>query len=141
METAPKLDLEVSALLEERREELELVDGQLEARRTEWVRDRQEAETKRQSLREQYVELKQQRERLAAAGEEGVVPDVHASARRAAERRARDARRADGDRARRWELLQGRLEQLLDMPEDVKALDERRRALFAEVGDARAADR
>jgi seryl-tRNA synthetase len=45
VESAPKLDLEVSALLEERREELELVDGQLEARRTEWVRDRQEAET------------------------------------------------------------------------------------------------
>jgi DNA repair protein SbcC/Rad50 len=135
VETAPKLDLEVSAALEERREELELVDGQLEARRTEWVRDRQEAETKRQSLREQYVELKQQRERLAAAGEEGFCPTctrpLGAQLRGVLE--MLDAQmetvRVDGN------YYKGRLEQLLDMPEDVKALDERRRALFQEVAN------
>ncbi|MDQ2932576.1 MAG: hypothetical protein M3Y05_17370, partial [Gemmatimonadota bacterium] len=133
VETAPKLDLEVSASLEERREELELVDGQLEARRTEWVRDRQEAETKRQSLREQYVELKQQRERLAAAGEEGFCPTctrpLGAQLRGVLD--LLDAQmetvRVDGN------YYKGRLEQLLDMPEDVKALDERRRTLSGEV--------
>ena len=135
VETAPKLNHEVSAALEERREELELVDGQLEARRTEWVRDRQEAETKRQSLREQYVELKQQRERLAAAGEEGFCPTctrpLGAQLRGVLE--LLDAQmetvRVDGN------YYKGRLEQLLDMPEDVKALDERRRALFLEVAN------
>lgn len=135
VETAPKLDLEVSASLEERREELELVDGQLEARRTEWVRDRQEAETKRQSLREQYVELKQQRERLAAAGEEGFCPTctrpLGVQLRGVLD--LLDAQmetvRVDGN------YYKGRLEQLLDMPEDVKALDERRRALFLEVAN------
>jgi exonuclease SbcC len=135
VETAPKLNLEVSASLEERREELELVDGQLEARRTEWVRDRQEAETKRQSLRDQYVELKQQRERLAAAGEEGFCPTctrpLGTQLRGVLE--MLDAQmetvRVDGN------YYKGRLEQLLDMPEDVKALDERRRALFLEVAN------
>ncbi|HEV7703737.1 MAG TPA: SMC family ATPase, partial [Gemmatimonadaceae bacterium] len=135
VETAPKLDLEVSASLEERREELELVDGQLEARRTEWVRDRQEAETKRQSLRDQYVELKQQRERLAAAGEEGFCPTctrpLGAQLRGVLD--LLDAQmetvRVDGN------YYKGRLEQLLDMPDDVKVLDERRRALFLEVAN------
>jgi DNA repair protein SbcC/Rad50 len=133
VESAPKLDLEVSALLEERREELELVDGQLEARRTEWVRDRQEAETKRQSLREQYVELKQQRDRLAATGEEGFCPTctrplgTHLRGVLEMLDAQMETVRVDGN------YYKGRLEQLLDMPEDVKALDERRRSLFQEV--------
>jgi DNA repair protein SbcC/Rad50 len=133
VETAPALDLEVSGQLEERREELELVDGQLEARRTEWVRDRQEAETKRQSLREQYLELKQQRERLAAAGEEGFCPTctrpLGVQLRSVLEMLdgQMETVRVDGN------YYKGRLEQLLDMPDDVKALDERRRALFLEV--------
>ncbi len=133
VETAPKLDLEVSGMLEERREELELVDGQLEARRTEWVRDRQEAETKRQSLREQYLELKQQRERLGAAGEEGFCPTctrpLGIQLRSVLEMLdgQMETVRVDGN------YYKGRLEQLLDMPDDVKALDERRRALFLEV--------
>jgi exonuclease SbcC len=135
VETAPKLDLEVSAALEERREELELVDGQLEARRTGWVRDRQEAETKRQALRDQYAELKTQRERLAEAGEEGFCPTctrpLGAQLRGVLE--MLDAQmetvRVDGN------YYKQRLEQLLDMPEEVKELDERRRALFLEVAN------
>ena len=57
-----------------KRAEFEATDGLLEARRTEWVRDRQEAETKRQSLREQYVELKEQRDRIVSLGAEGTCP-------------------------------------------------------------------
>ena len=47
---APTLEEEVTIELETRRRELEEAQGQLEARRTEWVRDRQEAETKLQTL-------------------------------------------------------------------------------------------
>src|SRR6185437_9818739 len=50
--TRQRLEEEISLAQREKREELELVDGQLEARGTEWVRDRQEAETKRQALRD-----------------------------------------------------------------------------------------
>ena len=133
IDTAPRLEAEVSAALEEKRDELETVDGQLEAKRTEWVRDRQEAETKRQALRDQYQELKQQRERLAAAGEDGTCPTCtrplggHLRAVLELLDGQMETVRVDGN------YYKGRLEQLLEMPEDVKAVDERRRALFAEV--------
>ena len=74
IETAPSLEEEVTLELEQRRQLLQLTEGELENRRTEWVRDKQEAETKRQALRQQYTELKEQRERLVAAGEEGTCP-------------------------------------------------------------------
>ncbi len=68
LEPAPALEEEVTLALEARRGELEETQGQLEARRTEWVRDRQEAETKLQALRVQYVDMRQQRERLVSRG-------------------------------------------------------------------------
>ncbi|HEX6537325.1 MAG TPA: SMC family ATPase [Gemmatimonadaceae bacterium] len=133
IESAPRLEEEVGSALAAKREELELVDGQLEARRTEWVRDRQEAETKRQALRDQYQELKQQRDRLAAAGEEGTCPTcarpLAGSLRSVLELLdgQMETVRVDGN------YYKGRVEQLLEMPEDVKALDGRRRALQQEV--------
>jgi exonuclease SbcC len=88
-----------------------------------------------QSLREQYVELKQQRERLAATGEEGFCPTctrplgTHLRGVLEMLDAQMETVRVDGN------YFKGRLEQLLDMPEDVKALDERRRALFQEVAN------
>ena len=130
---APQLEEEVTVALEAKRGELEQAEGQLEARRTEWVRDRQEAETKRQALRAQYQELKEQRERLVAAGEEGTCPTC--------------ARPLGGHFRSVLDLLDSqietvrvdgnyyklRIDQLEEMPEDVKGLDERRRATFNEV--------
>lgn len=132
--TAPKLEEEVTVLLEAKRQELEEIEGQLEARRTEWVRDRQEAETKRQALRGQFQELREQRERLVAAGEEGTCPTC--------------ARPLGGHFRSVLDLLDSqietvrvdgnyykmRIDQLEEMPGDVKALDERRRATFNDVG-------
>jgi exonuclease SbcC len=45
-----------------------------EEQRTIWVRDAQDAQTKRQSLLEQYQELKDQRHRIVKAGAGGVCP-------------------------------------------------------------------
>ncbi len=45
-----------------------------EERRTVWVRDAQDAKTKRQGLLDQYQELKDQRQRIVQAGAEGVCP-------------------------------------------------------------------
>jgi len=55
---------------------LQLVDltTQQEAARTDWVRDKQEAMTKRDALRAQYVEVKEQRDRLADLGPESPCP-------------------------------------------------------------------
>ena len=134
IENAPAREEQVTEELEQRRRELEDVEGKLEARRTAWVRDTQEADTKRQALRSQYAELKEQRDRLVAAGEEGICPTC--------------ARPLGGHFRTVLDLLDGqletvrvdgnyyknRLEQLTDMPEDVKILDERRRATFDDVG-------
>jgi len=45
-----------------------------EEQRTVWVRDAQDAKTKRQGLLDQYQELKDQRQRIVKAGVEGVCP-------------------------------------------------------------------
>jgi exonuclease SbcC len=134
IETAPTLEEEATIDLEQMRAMLELVEGELEAKRTEWVRDRQEADTKRAALREQYAEVKEQRERLVAAGEDGTCPIC--------ERALLDHYRsvldhfdeqmasliADGN------YFKSRIEQLEEMPTEVRELDERRRATFDEVG-------
>jgi exonuclease SbcC len=63
---------------EQRREQLRraLDDAgvQRDAAHTEWVRDRQEAMTKRDALRAQYAEIKEQRDRLADLGPESPCP-------------------------------------------------------------------
>ena len=45
-----------------------------EEQRTAWVRDAQDARTKRQGLLDQYQELKEQRQRIVKAGLEGICP-------------------------------------------------------------------
>ena len=45
-----------------------------EEQRTVWVRDAQDAKTKRQGLLDQYQDLKEQRQRIVKAGVEGVCP-------------------------------------------------------------------
>lgn len=130
--TAPILEEETVLALEAKARELEDAQGFLELRRTEWVRDRQEAETKRNALRAQYAELRDQRERLVDLGEQGTCPTCQ---------------RPLGDHYRQvLDLLDGqvetvatdggyfksRLEQLEDMPPELAALDERRKVLQVE---------
>lgn len=64
----------LSAELVTARRGLEDFTLDLEVRRTDWVRDRQEAETKRDALRRQYQELKAQRDKIVDLGEDGVCP-------------------------------------------------------------------
>jgi exonuclease SbcC len=74
LETAPALEEEVTLELAAATRELEETSQVLETLRTEWVRDRQEAETKLQELRRQYADVKQQRDRIIELGAEGVCP-------------------------------------------------------------------
>ena len=53
---------------------LNATTAEAEERRTAWVRDAQDARTKREALVDQYKELKEQRDRLMKAGPEGVCP-------------------------------------------------------------------
>ncbi|HEU4747444.1 MAG TPA: SMC family ATPase [Gemmatimonadaceae bacterium] len=134
IERAPALEEEATLELEKVRAELENTQGLLEARRTEWVRDRQEAATKREALRQQYTELKQQRERVVALGEDGECPtcsralggSLHTVVEHLDE--MIETVNVDGN------YYRARVEQLEVMPDDVRELDEKRRLLTQEVG-------
>jgi len=65
---------DVGTELASQRRALEEFTAALETRRTDWVRDRQEAETRRDALRRQYQELKTQRDRIVDLGEDGICP-------------------------------------------------------------------
>ncbi len=71
--TAGLID-DLTSQLKARSAALEAATASLEARRTEWVRDRQEAITKRDALRIQYQEVKTHRDRIVDLGEDGVCP-------------------------------------------------------------------
>ena len=134
IERAPALEEEATLELEKKRSELEDAQGLLEARRTEWVRDRQEAQTKREALRQQYLELKQQRDRVVSVGEDGECPtcsrplggSLHTVVEHLDE--LMETVNVDGS------YYKARVEQLEQMPEDVHELDEKRRTLMHEVG-------
>lgn len=132
--SSPQLEEEVTESLEGKRRALEDAIGQLEARRTEWVRDRQEAETKRDALRRQYQELKTQRDKVLDLGEDGVCPTctrvLGESFRTVLDGldEQLDTITVDG------RYYGTRLEQLEQMPAEVRQLDERRRELQGEVG-------
>jgi DNA repair protein SbcC/Rad50 len=53
---------------------LAALDRQLEEKRAAWVRDKQDAETKRQSLRDQYRDVKEQLDTIERQGADGVCP-------------------------------------------------------------------
>jgi DNA repair protein SbcC/Rad50 len=131
---APVMEEEATIAVEAKRKELEESLGRLEARRTEWVRDRQEAETKRDALRRQYAELKTQRDRIVDLGEDGACPVCT----RPLDQHFRGVLEHFDDQletiAVDGKFYNTRLDQLEEMPDEVKALDEARRALTAEVG-------
>jgi DNA repair protein SbcC/Rad50 len=131
---APAQEEEVTEALERKRRELEEALGTLEALRTDWVRDRQEAETKRDALRRQYQELKVQRDRVLDLGEGGVCPTctrvLGTSFRTVLDQLDEQLETITVD----GRYYSTRLEQLEEMPAEVRQLDEGRRLLQQEVG-------
>jgi exonuclease SbcC len=130
---APRLEEEITATLTRKRSELEEALGRLELRRTDWVRDRQEAETRRDALRRQYQEVKAQRDRILDLGEEGVCPTctrvLGANFRTVLDQLEEQMETVAVD----GRYFGTRLEQLQETPEDIRELDARRRALAQEL--------
>jgi exonuclease SbcC len=60
--------------LERARNELGEAEKGEEVARTSWIRDKQDAETKRQALRDQYRELQKHRAGIVKAGRDGACP-------------------------------------------------------------------
>lgn len=109
-----------------------------EERRTAWVRDAQDAGTKREGLREQYRELTAQRARIVAAGPKGDCPTCarplgaeFATVLAVLDRQLEEVRSNGSYYARR-------LEQLREEPPELIEADRRRLALERELADASA---
>lgn len=114
---------------------LDAATADLESRRTEWVRDRQEAITKRDQLRLQYQDVKSHRDRIVDLGEDGVCPTcqrvlgehfraVHDGLEEQLETILVDGR-----------YFTTRLEQLERMEIEFRDLDEQRKAMVQEVAE------
>lgn len=132
---APQQEEEATEKLEAKRRELEAALGAIEGLRTDWVRDRQDAETKREALLNQYNEYKDQKERITQVGEDGVCPTCM---RKLGEsfRSVLDQLEEQMDNI----LVDGRyykkrIEQLDQIPPEIQKLEEQRREMQREVGD------
>ena len=134
IETAPALETEATEELTKVRAELEEAQKAFEAGQTDWVRDQQEAETKRRALLEQLRDSEAQRNQVVDLGEDGPCP-ICTQPLRSNFRKVLDTLdnqietiKFDG---KYW---RARIDQLATMPADVAARDERRRTLFEQVG-------
>ncbi|HEX4684045.1 MAG TPA: SMC family ATPase, partial [Gemmatimonadaceae bacterium] len=134
IETAPALETEAGEALTRTRAEMEAVQREFEERQTEWTRDKQEAETKRQALLDQLRDVEAQRSQILELGENGTCPicarplETHFRTVLDVLDNQIDTIKVDG------KYYRARIEQLSAMPPELAALDERRRALFDNVG-------
>ncbi|HWZ59784.1 MAG TPA: SMC family ATPase, partial [Gemmatimonadaceae bacterium] len=133
LETAPSLETSLVSDIAARRAELADVQGQAEARRTDWVRDLEEARTKLKALGDQVKELRRQKEQLVHLGPDGECPtcarplgDHLASVVALLDEQA-STLTVDG------RYYKDRVKQLTQPPAEVTALDARRETLAADV--------
>jgi exonuclease SbcC len=109
-----------------------------EEQRTIWVRDAQDAKTKRQGLLDQYQELKEQRQRIVTAGVEGVCPTCarplgveYAKVLELLDRQI-DEVRSNGN------FYKQRIDQLQQEPAPLAEIDQQKLALERELSEATA---
>ena len=120
--------LSLAQRLDADKQRQDAVEREYEERQNAWVRERADAESKRQGLLDQYRDLETQKRRIIEAGPEGACPTC--------------GRPLGSEYASVLELLtsqldevkmngqyfRSRLEQLAAVPPELTALDERRRA-------------
>ena len=134
IETAPAAEIEVREQLKSARVDLEKTQRDFENAQTDWVRDKQEAETKRQSLRDQLRDVQSQRDQIVELGENGTCPicarplETHFRAVLDVLDTQIETITVDG------KYYRARIEQLAAMPPEVKELDDRRRQVFEAIG-------
>jgi exonuclease SbcC len=108
-----------------------------EEERTAWVRDRQDAETKRLALREQYREVKEQKDLIVRLGPQGACPtcqrplgDEYAAVLEILDRQLEDIT-INGN------YFKQRVEQLAEPTGRLRALEAERERLLGDVGRLR----
>ncbi len=134
IESAPTLEVEIASQLATARTELEHAQREFERVQTDWVRDKQEAETRRQALIDHLRDVERQREQIVELGENGTCPicarplETHFRTVLEVLDTQIETITVDG------KYFRARIEQLEEMPPEVKAFDEQRRQLFESVG-------
>jgi DNA repair protein SbcC/Rad50 len=110
------------------------LDG--EALRSAWVRDAQDARTKRQGLLDQYQELKEQRQRIVEAGPEGDCPTCARPLGTEYAKVLDLLERQMGEVVANGNFYKQRIEQLQIEPKELDEVDRLRLALEAELAVA-----
>lgn len=108
----------------------------VETARTAWVRDSQDARTKRQGLIDQYQELKEQRQRLVKAGPEGVCPTCTRPLGAEYDKVLELLDRQMEDVVFNGNYYKQRIEQLQNEPAELDELERRRVVLETELSAA-----
>jgi exonuclease SbcC len=130
---ASDFERETQIALDTRRTETEAAQADYETRRTEWVRDQQEARTRLEAMRAQFADVQQQRDRVHSLGPESPCPTctrpLGASFRKVLDTLdgQLDALKVDGTYYRQ------RAQQLESEPEEIALLGTQRRTMVAEV--------
>jgi exonuclease SbcC len=113
--------------------EHETAQREFDEAKSNWARDKQEAETKRQALLDQLRDVQAQRDQIVSLGENGICPicarplETHFRTVLDVLDTQIDTIKVDG------KFYRGRIKQLETMPPEVKELDERRKMIFENV--------
>jgi exonuclease SbcC len=131
--TAPELETEATQVLAQARVEREETERAFENTRGEWIRDKQEAETKRNALLEQLRDVQAQRDQIVSLGEKGTCP-ICARPLETHFRTVLDTLDEQIDAiTQNGKYFRSRIDQLEAMPAELKTLDERRKLVFETV--------
>jgi len=109
--------------LEGCRKAWEAAEGTEQEARTAWVRDKQDAQTKRLSLRDQYLDLKANRDNVVAAGPEGMCPVCERPLGKVYTQMVETLNHQLEEVEVRGKFFKRRLEQLEERPDEVKAAE------------------
>jgi exonuclease SbcC len=109
-----------------------------ESARTAWVRDAQDARTKRQGLLEQYQELKEQRQRIVHAGPDGHCPTCARPLGAEYEKVLELLDRQSDEVVSNGNYYKQRIEQLQQEPSELDQLEQRRIELEQSLSEATA---
>jgi exonuclease SbcC len=127
---------EAKQTLDASRAVLKQTEEDEERARTSWVRDRQDAETKRQSLREQYVDHQRHREILEEEGPEGECPICKRPLGSVYQDVAETLDRQLEEIEVKGKFFKRRVEQLQAAPPEVREAEERLRAAQVAIEEA-----
>lgn len=117
---------------------LTAVTLEAESARTAWVRDAQDARTKRQGLADQYQELREQRQLLLKAGPEGNCPTCTRPLGAEYEKVLGLLDRQIEEVVSNGNYYKQRIDQLQNEPAELDDLDRRRLAVEQDLSDATA---